>query len=70
MAHTVAPAQPGPGRGKTSPPGGDVSSNSSRDGYLRAILRAPVEVQKIYRDGLISQKVAAAVAKLNVPFGR
>jgi len=53
---TVAPAQSPPG--KKTPPSGD-NSGHAREGYLRAILRAPVEVQELYRAGAISQKLAA-----------
>ena len=56
---TVSPAAPGPGRGKTSAPGTDLSPNDRKDQFLRAILRAPIEVQDLYREELISQKVAA-----------
>jgi hypothetical protein len=57
---TVAPAQPGPGRGheKDSAERKTLSGHS-KESALRAILRAPIEVQELYRDGLISQKLAA-----------
>lgn len=52
---TVAPAQSPPG--KKTAPGADISGR--KDQALRAILRAPIEVQDLYREELVSQKVAA-----------
>ena len=48
--HTASPDATRPGDEKHTPP---------TDTRLRAILRAPEEVQRLYREGLISQKVAA-----------
>jgi hypothetical protein len=60
---TVAPAQSPPGKTlEKSAPGAD---NSRKDQLLRAILRAPVEVQDLYREELISQKIAAALGPKN-----
>ncbi len=55
---TVAPAQSPPGKIRETV--SDISeADKRRSVALRAILRAPVEVQDLYRAELISQKVAA-----------
>jgi hypothetical protein len=54
---TVAPGRPGNQHTLSVP--GTESSNDRKGQFLRAILRAPVEVQDLYREELISQKLAA-----------
>lgn len=56
---TVSPSQQGKRTDANTSGHGDPKSTERKDKRLRAILRAPVEVQELYRDGLISQKLAA-----------
>ena len=58
---TVAPAQQGERTDleETSPHGEGKSSGHAKNERLRAILRAPEQVQTLYREGLIRQTDAA-----------
>ena len=59
---TVAPAKPGPGRGKKDPEGPSLPSVTTNEKRLRAIAeRAPEPVRNLYREGLIGAKEAAAL---------
>lgn len=62
---SVAPAQSPPGKATEKADTVSAISDERRDQRLRAILRAPEQVQQLYREGLIGQKEAAKLGPKN-----
>jgi hypothetical protein len=72
LVTTSPPGEPGrPSKVEMSDTVSDISpADKRKDGRLRAILRAPEVIQTLYREGLVSQTVAARTGTRSVYAGR